>query len=323
MSTPLTNASMALPPLPDGLNSIAAIRPSLTLLMIGTVCTSILLPVGVALLLFSTPALRRKPIFIMNVISVCLGITEGLLSGYDEINAILAPNRRIDPSTFTAFTCLSFFGPLFVESILLLRLWAVFPPQQISRVLKIIVYVPPVMLKLARLANGILYIVKWQSDVKSLGNPVQAGQMLWGTQPSVKIEWMLQTVDNLYASSLFIWRLKGKGGVNGAAATSSRKRRSSYASRLKALFWISISNFVFPVILNIAQIILVFRDSNFLDGSYVFIVNNYVAIIGVILATVWAAGIRWVDGPESNTVETMSMPHFAAPTRVDMSDLEI
>ena len=36
--------------------------------------------------------------------------------------------------------------------------------------------------------------------------------------------------------------------------------------------------------LNVAQIIFIFRDRNFIDGTYILMVNNYVEIIGVLLA---------------------------------------
>ena len=38
-----------------------------------------LVPITVILFFFSTPALRRKPIFILNVMSILLGFTEGVL----------------------------------------------------------------------------------------------------------------------------------------------------------------------------------------------------------------------------------------------------
>ena len=60
----------------------------------------------------------------------------------------------------------------------------------------------------------------------------------------------------------------------------------SYYDRLKTLFWICVSNFVFPVILDLALLVLAFRDPSFLDGAYVLMVSNYVDIVGVLLATI-------------------------------------
>ena len=73
------------PPPPPGLNYIAAIQPSITFLMIGTVFSGILLPLLVALFHFSTKHTRRQPIFILNVISITLGLTLGIYNAYIEV----------------------------------------------------------------------------------------------------------------------------------------------------------------------------------------------------------------------------------------------
>ena len=49
------------------------------------------------------------------------------------------------------------------------------------------------------------------------------------------------------------------------------------------------------------MLILAFRDSSFLDGSYIIYTNNYVEIIGVLLATIWAAGTHRDEGESSNS----------------------
>ena len=76
----------------------------------------------------------------------------------------------------------------------------------------------------------------------------------------------------------------------------------SYASRLRTLFWIALSNLVFPVIFDIAQLILIFRDSDFVDGSHVITANSYVAILGVLFSTIWASG----SGRMAETTATQS-----------------
>ena len=63
-----------------------------------------------------------------------------------------------------------------------------------------------------------------------------------------------------------------------------------YLERLKTLFWLSVSNFVFPVLLNVVQLVLILRDNDFERGVLVLMVNNYLTIIGVLLATIWASG---------------------------------
>lgn len=74
---------------PAGLNFVAAIEPSLNLLMIGTVWSSFLVPIAIALFFFSTPALRRRPVFILNVVSVACGLVLGALNIYNEVSVSL------------------------------------------------------------------------------------------------------------------------------------------------------------------------------------------------------------------------------------------
>ncbi len=64
----------------------------------------------------------------------------------------------------------------------------------------------------------------------------------------------------------------------------------SWAQRIRTLYYIAVSNFVFPILFNIAEIAVIFYDPNFFHGAIVVTVNCYVTIIGVLLATIWAQG---------------------------------
>ena len=68
---------------------------------------------------------------------------------------------------------------------------------------------------------------------------------------------------------------------------------------LKGLFWIAVSNFVFPVILSIIQLVFIFRDPDFLKGTYIYVTNCFVEIIGVLLATVWTSSSHWKSDSNS------------------------
>jgi hypothetical protein len=58
------------------------------MLMIGTVGATVLVPMFIALLVFSTEEMRRKPVFILNVISVLAGFAMGVLSNWSEVSEI-------------------------------------------------------------------------------------------------------------------------------------------------------------------------------------------------------------------------------------------
>ncbi|KAJ6623566.1 hypothetical protein B0H10DRAFT_2010538 [Mycena sp. CBHHK59/15] len=297
----MSTTSLVPPPLPPGLTYVAALPPSLNMLMIGTVWSSMLVPMLIALLLFSTKELRRKPIFILNVVSVLMGIAMGILNAWLEFKTMLSPDQTIPTNSFVAMGCLTVGIPIFVESILVIRLLAVYPPARTSRLLLWSIFGPLFIIKVARVVNAVIFMVEYAKLARQFPNPIEAGQVTWH-KPGEKIEWFLQVFDNTAASLLFLKRLqwgKSFASLSGSANTTSSKRMS-YATKLKTLFWISLSNFVFPVLLSIIQLVFRFRDPSYLDGTYVFLTNNYVEIVGVLLATVWAAGTQWTDGTSTD-----------------------
>ena len=66
-------------------------------------------------------------------------------------------------------------------------------------------------------------------------------------------------------------------------------------STLEALFWIAVSNFVIPVMLSIAQLVMIWTSRNIMIVAPICMVNIYVEIIGVLLATIWANRSQWRD----------------------------
>ncbi|TFK35049.1 hypothetical protein BDQ12DRAFT_635510 [Crucibulum laeve] len=291
---------------PPGLNYIAAIRPCLNLLIIGTVWSAVLIPILVALFFFSTKHLRRKPIFIFNVISILLGIAMGIFSFIVQWRAILQPDIIPTVTEVVAVAWLVYFIPIFVESILIFRIVGVYPPQQTPCLVLLSVFVPLAALKIARLANIIVFIRNFTRIAHAQANPVLAGQLTGNAYPGQKIEWFLQLIDNSAASAIFLWKLN-KGRIL-SGRTSINGRRGTYVSRLQGLFWISVSNFVFPVILCLAQLIYIFRDPSYMMASYIFLTNDYVEIIGVLLATIWTAGDDWSCNNES-TQDSAALSH--------------
>ena len=57
---------------------------------------------------------------------------------------------------------------------------------------------------------------------------------------------------------------------------------------------------MFPVIFDIAQLILIFHDRNYIEGSYVVIVNSYISILGVLFSTIWASGATRLGESSAN-----------------------
>ena len=104
---------------------------------------------------------------------------------------------------------------------------------------------------------------------------------------------------------------------------------ASFYYRVRTFFWISASNFVFPVILNLVQLVLAFRDPDFLKGAYVLMLNNYVSIIGVLFATIWSAGTKGISSsPHKETREAElggalpESPRFASASDVELARVD-
>ncbi|KAJ6561501.1 hypothetical protein DFH09DRAFT_1035763 [Mycena vulgaris] len=289
MSTP-TAPPNGIPLPPPGTNWLAVIQPSMAFLMIGTVFSSLLIPMLVALLFFSTSDSRRLVIFNLNVLAIVMGIFTGAINGYCEIHNILSPLNPVSSSLFDAYAFMSFFLPFIVESILVLRLLAVYPYSTTPIRKFILVFTFPVIVKLVRIINLAVFMRKYVILTRTVASPLVAGDVFHQVAP--KIEWTSQLLDNAYSSSIFIQRLQ----IYQSGSVINRLRASGkFSDRLRALFLISLSNFVFPCLLSLAQLILLFRDPNYLPSLWVAQVNGYVNIIFVVFATVWASGTNWSD----------------------------
>ncbi|KAJ7621507.1 hypothetical protein DFH06DRAFT_1341135 [Mycena polygramma] len=291
------------PALPPGVTLLALIRPSLNLLIIGTVWAAALVPLLCVLLFFSTAQIRRQPIFIMNLFAVVMGIVVGAINLELFVSDILSPpGEGFKPRVQLAYLGMILFLPLFIDCILAFRLYVVYPPRTTSRLQLAIIFIPILVLKIARTTNLILFMVKFAAAllVPDTKNAVGYLQILWDHAPWTKIEWILQVFDNCYASGLFLWKIQlGRRKAQAASIVNSGSSSSS-ADKLKSLFFLALSSFMFPCMFSIAQIILTFHNHDFFLGAYVFVNNLYIEIIGVLLATIWASKSRY-EGRAGNT----------------------
>jgi hypothetical protein len=209
------------PPLPPGMNFyIAAIQPSIVFLMIGTIWTGILLPLMVALFFFSSKDTRRKPIFILNVLSLSLGFLLGIFNAYiqvshlkrhsfcehladkdmDQIHTMLFPLQPWSSANNLVFTILTGYTPLLVETILVVRLLAVYPYSTTPKRLWFFIFIPLLLLKIARFVNFTIFTVECDALLRSpsSGDLLSVAQIALNSHPGPKIEWVIQFLDNSY-----------------------------------------------------------------------------------------------------------------------------
>ncbi|KAF7332910.1 hypothetical protein MVEN_02396700 [Mycena venus] len=311
----------AIPALPPGVTFIPLIKPALYLLIAGTVWAAVLVPLFCVLLFFSTPQIRRQPIFLMNLFAIVMGLVVGAVNLQIWVSDILSPpGESFKPRTLLAYLGMILFLPLFIDCILAFRLYVVYPPRTTSKVQLAIIFIPIAVLKIARTTNLIIFMVKFAAAIST--SAVADFLILWCGAgfpdpggfpykcsggfpdplhaPWTKIEWILQVFDNCYASGFFLWKVWiGHRKAKASGIVHSRSTGSS-ADKLKSLFYLALSCFVFPCMFSIAQVILTFRNHDFFLGAYVFVNNIYIEIVGVLLATIWAT-----KGRSENTADSV------------------
>ncbi|KAI6015609.1 hypothetical protein EDC04DRAFT_572551 [Pisolithus marmoratus] len=77
----------------------------------------------------------------------------------------------------------------------------------------------------------------------------------------------------------------------------SIKYAGGMSVRIRQIFYISAANFVFPLMFNIVLIITVVTNQLYAISGLLlllFFINSYVAVTGVLCATVWFSRSEWV-----------------------------
>lgn len=232
----------------------------------------------------------------------------GLMNPLILTEAIKHPERPINRPAVLFYTDFMVILPLFIESILLFRVYVVYPPRLIPFSRALTIYIPLIVLKLARLTNDIVFIVQFSIKSRGVGDSTQLSPLAFG-MPGCKIEWILQVIDNTTISAFFLWRLHEVKSFSLRFNENQSSGARRYQRRLAMLFWIAAGNFVFPVFFAIAQVILIMAWARSFnqqtDVLIILITNTYVAIYGVLFATLWAASSNAEATTVSDSVTDM------------------
>ncbi|KAJ8078441.1 hypothetical protein PM082_012723 [Marasmius tenuissimus] len=280
---------------------VEAIRAPLNMLIIGAVWSAALVPLLVILFFWSTPSLRRQPIFIMNVAAVVLGIIVGILDIKLSVGRILNPTQAFPASYLLAFTGMVILLPVFVDCILAFRLYAVYPPRTTKKPLLALIFLPIILFKIARLTNLLVFIVQYAIECAGVSD-LEANilfQQIWDHGVATKIEWIAQVVDNCYTSGWFLWRLRTSYSLERGNGIVMSQGSSYTTRRIQTLFYWALSSFFFPCVFSIIQVAIVFNNRDFFLGAYIFVTNLYLEIICVLLATIWTASTKQMSINES------------------------
>ncbi len=102
-----------------------------------------------------------------------------------------------------AFACLEVLVPMLADTVLLLRVVAVYHPRRLNSAACVAgIYVPIAAIKTARMTVEILFVVQCTRAIMYHGqeNSFAAGQEAW-SNPYPKAAWLLQLIDSTYAPS--------------------------------------------------------------------------------------------------------------------------
>ncbi|KAI6137910.1 hypothetical protein BKA82DRAFT_35362 [Pisolithus tinctorius] len=258
------------------------IRPNFDCLIIATAFSACLLTLFVVLFALSTKESRRRLAFRLNVLALCLALTTSILSFLTDGKSIVDPFNPVSTSVYLAAIVVTVFPPLLYDSILLTRLFALYPLSSTPPTTLLKIFSFPFCVKCARVVAITVGIHHYVVPGMTTEVPIEDASSYWFRSPYLIAEWTLQIADNLYSVSFFLYNLHIR--------TSPIKRAHSIAERIQQIFYVSVANFVFPLMFNIAQIILVTTDRSPTAGAVVLLINNYVTVMGVLCATLWFSG---------------------------------
>ncbi|KAF8878274.1 hypothetical protein CPB84DRAFT_348763 [Gymnopilus junonius] len=118
-----------------------------------------------------------------------------------------------------------------------------------------------------------MYLHTFTHSSGRLPSVLLAAESTWPKNPYIITEWTLQMTDNTYASAFFIYKIYQLRKTDRDFDIFIIRNRS-FLSYMRSLFLIALGNFIFPVIMNIASLVLIITDPSFTDGTYILLTNN-------------------------------------------------
>ncbi|KAI6136095.1 hypothetical protein F5141DRAFT_8719 [Pisolithus sp. B1] len=265
---------------------INTIQSSFDFILASTALSACLFTLLVTLFVFSTRESRRRVVFRLNVFAICLSMTLGVLIGLACGRLILDPFNPVWESFYATAVAFALYPLILYDSILLTRLSALYPLDTTPSVTLVKIFAFPFCVKCVRVVVLTLFLIDYVKFGFTAQALAQHQDNIWYRNPKITAEWVLQMTDNLYSVSLFLYNLHIR--------TSLVRRVGGISERTRQIFYISVANFVFPLFFNIAQIILGMTDKLSTAGAVIIVINHYVAVIGVLCATLWFSGSEWV-----------------------------
>ncbi|KAI6012715.1 hypothetical protein F5J12DRAFT_891034 [Pisolithus orientalis] len=272
---------------------VSGIHPAFVITVANTAFSASLFTLFVVLLALSTKESRRRVIFRLNVFAICIVLTMGIVIGFCNGKIVVGRLYWMPPSVPIAAVAFTVFPPLLCDSILLSRLFALYPLRSTSSatLLKILAF--PFCVKSARVVVLTLFLNDYVRSATTAPGLLWGEDATWFRNPRLIAEWTLQIADN----SLFLYNLYVRAG--------SVTRQGGMTARIRQVFYISAANFVLPLIFSIVLIILFATPRLLAIGELLWLINGYVTALGVLCATLWFSGSEWArirNEPSSSNI---------------------
>ncbi|KAI6113614.1 hypothetical protein EDD16DRAFT_1865045, partial [Pisolithus croceorrhizus] len=177
---------------------IETTRPNFDYIITITAFSACLFTLFILLLALSTRESRRRVVFRLNVLAICISLTTSILAGVSSGKAIIDPYNPVLTNIFIAASAFVYFPPLLYDSILLTRICALYPPSSTPPVTLLKIFAFPFCVKCARAVFITLCIKNIIKSVTTTatGVLVQDVATIWFRNPNIISEWTLQIVDN-------------------------------------------------------------------------------------------------------------------------------
>lgn len=272
------------------------VNTAIPFIVISSIFSTVLLPILGMLFILSTPQSRRTPIFVLNVLAISLGVVVGVLCNHLSIKNIMSPTSGVSATEDFLFSIIYVWMPWITEAILLLRVIVVFRSACVPVLHMFLLLVFPILFKVTRAVINILFLLKLKAVTVDTGSNTlnQFSATVSVGKGLIKMGWILELIDNGYISALFLWRLAMQAhAFDDIQVTSIYSNHSSpensFTNKLQTLFWIASTNFVFPTIFGLVQVIVLTIDKCIFVATYLDMVNLYISVISTVFATIWAA----------------------------------
>ncbi|KAI0269846.1 hypothetical protein BC834DRAFT_967582 [Gloeopeniophorella convolvens] len=305
-----------LDPSATGLPGVS-LRHFITVLLIVAPLGAMLVPIIGTLVFFTPPEARRRPVFILNILACLLGICQAIFFVSVTASVMLHPAKIMSRTPLIADVVVLLLPPILIDSILLFRLLAFYPIPLTPRATLIAVLAPSFVIKAARLASLTAFLVTYPRARLDAPGPMALRGLVWGGGPLVITLFALQALDNTYASSMFLYKLYRFGYTTQKAEDGPSR---DIFSRVPAVFFIALGNYIIPVAVNVTVIVLMILLPHWTSGIYILFVANFVTILGIVFATVWTTNQNWILRrmlEAGNDARTMSAMRFQAKTITD------